>query len=123
MVPAQRREFQMSHNLNLAQDHAWHLAQTLMVPVVPFQIEGAFASWRQANMKEAKERLSPNTIRLARLVEPVSEAPALIADRGKSSLGLRECARRATHLSADSLLSRQAGRQRHPAFTETKETP
>jgi hypothetical protein len=32
----------MSHNLNLAQDHAWHLAQTLMVPVVLFQIEGAF---------------------------------------------------------------------------------
>jgi hypothetical protein len=30
----------MSHNLNLAQDHAWHLARTLMVPVVLFQIEG-----------------------------------------------------------------------------------
>jgi hypothetical protein len=42
MVPAQRRELQMSHDLNLAQDHAWHLAQTLMVPVVLFQIEGAF---------------------------------------------------------------------------------
>ncbi len=32
----------MSHNLNLAQDHAWHLARTLMVPVVLFQSEGAF---------------------------------------------------------------------------------
>jgi hypothetical protein len=32
----------MSHNLTLAQDHAWHLAQILMVPVVLFQIEGAF---------------------------------------------------------------------------------
>jgi len=32
----------MSHNLTLAQDHAWQLAQTLMVPVVLFQIEGAF---------------------------------------------------------------------------------
>lgn len=32
----------MSHNLTLAQDHAWHLARTLMVPVVLFQIEGAF---------------------------------------------------------------------------------
>lgn len=32
----------MSHNLTLAQDHAWHLAQSLMVPVVLFQIEGAF---------------------------------------------------------------------------------
>src|SRR5216684_257827 len=42
MVPAQRRELQMSHNLNLAQDHAWHLARTLMVPVVLFQSEGAF---------------------------------------------------------------------------------
>jgi hypothetical protein len=42
MVPAQRRELQMSHNLTLAQDHAWQLAQTLMVPVVLFQIEGAF---------------------------------------------------------------------------------
>jgi hypothetical protein len=42
MVPAQKRELQMSHNLTLAQDHAWHLAQSLMVPVVLFQIEGAF---------------------------------------------------------------------------------
>lgn len=32
----------MSHNLTLAQDHAWQLAQTLMVPVVLFQSEGAF---------------------------------------------------------------------------------
>ncbi len=32
----------MSHNLNLAQDHAWHLARTLMVPVVLFQIDGIF---------------------------------------------------------------------------------
>ena len=26
----------MSHNLNLAQDHAWHLAQTLMVTTGSF---------------------------------------------------------------------------------------
>ncbi|MDF2119219.1 hypothetical protein PY365_26990 [Roseiarcaceae bacterium H3SJ34-1] len=32
----------MSHNLSLAQDHAFDLALTLMVPVVLFQVDGAF---------------------------------------------------------------------------------
>ena len=32
----------MSHNLTLAQDHAFNLAQTLMVPVTLFQVDGAF---------------------------------------------------------------------------------
>jgi len=27
----------MSHNLKIAQKHAWHLARTLMAPVVLFQ--------------------------------------------------------------------------------------
>ncbi|CAH1661544.1 hypothetical protein [Chelatococcus asaccharovorans] len=32
----------MSHNLDLAQNHAWDLARTLMVPVILFQSEDAF---------------------------------------------------------------------------------
>lgn len=32
----------MSHNLNLAQHHAWDLARTLMVPVILFQIDDTF---------------------------------------------------------------------------------
>ncbi|MEH6953005.1 hypothetical protein V4R08_17425 (plasmid) [Nitrobacter sp. NHB1] len=32
----------MSHNLALAQNHAFDLARTLMVPVVLFQVDGAF---------------------------------------------------------------------------------
>jgi uncharacterized protein with von Willebrand factor type A (vWA) domain len=32
----------MSHNLTLAQKHAWHLARTLMAPVVLFRTEGEF---------------------------------------------------------------------------------
>lgn len=32
----------MSHNLSLAQNHAFHLARTLMVPVVLFRVDGAF---------------------------------------------------------------------------------
>lgn len=32
----------MSHNLNLAQENAFSLARTLMVPVVLFQVDDAF---------------------------------------------------------------------------------
>jgi hypothetical protein len=32
----------MSQNLNLAQDHAFELSRTLMVPVVLFQVDDAF---------------------------------------------------------------------------------
>lgn len=32
----------MSHDLSLAQSHAFQLAQTLMVPVTLFQVDGAF---------------------------------------------------------------------------------
>ena len=32
----------MSHNLTLAQNHAFNLAQTLMVPVTLFQVDGEF---------------------------------------------------------------------------------
>jgi len=32
----------MSHNLSLAQNHAFYLARTLMVPVILFQVDGAF---------------------------------------------------------------------------------
>ncbi|MEC5291911.1 hypothetical protein VSX64_16120 [Aurantimonas sp. C2-6-R+9] len=32
----------MSHNLPLARSHAFHLAQTLMVPVILFITEGAY---------------------------------------------------------------------------------
>ena len=32
----------MLHNLTLAQNHAFDLARTLMVPVVLFQVEDAF---------------------------------------------------------------------------------
>ena len=42
MVPAARREPSMSHNLTLAQSHAFDLARTLMVPVILFQAENDF---------------------------------------------------------------------------------
>jgi hypothetical protein len=42
MVPAARREPFMSHNLTLAQNHAFDLARTLMVPVILFQTENEF---------------------------------------------------------------------------------
>jgi hypothetical protein len=32
----------MSHNLELAQKAAWHLARTLMAPVVLFQVDDEF---------------------------------------------------------------------------------
>lgn len=32
----------MSHDLDLAQQHAWSLARTLMVPVTLFRIDGEF---------------------------------------------------------------------------------
>lgn len=32
----------MSHDLSLAQNHAWNLARTLMVPVILFQVEGGY---------------------------------------------------------------------------------
>ena len=32
----------MSQNLSLAQRHAWHLAKTLMVPVVLFESDGGY---------------------------------------------------------------------------------
>ncbi|MGB3274379.1 MAG: hypothetical protein WBA66_15975 [Xanthobacteraceae bacterium] len=32
----------MSHNLDLAQNHAWDLARTLMVPVILFQSDDSF---------------------------------------------------------------------------------
>lgn len=32
----------MSHNLTLAQDHAFNLARILMVPVTLFQVDGEF---------------------------------------------------------------------------------
>ena len=42
MVPAARREPSMSHNLTLAQNHAFDLARTLMVPVILFQADDEF---------------------------------------------------------------------------------
>jgi len=35
-------EPQMSHNLELAQKHAWNLARTLMAPVILFQVDNEF---------------------------------------------------------------------------------
>ena len=32
----------MSHDLSLAQSHAFHLSRTLMVPVTLFQVDGEF---------------------------------------------------------------------------------
>ncbi|WP_108461622.1 hypothetical protein [Devosia naphthalenivorans] len=32
----------MSHNLELAQKHAWKLARTLMAPVILFQVDNEF---------------------------------------------------------------------------------
>lgn len=32
----------MSHNLDLAQNHAWSLARTLMVPVTLFRTSGEY---------------------------------------------------------------------------------
>lgn len=32
----------MSHNLELAQKHAWNLARTLMAPVILFQVDDEF---------------------------------------------------------------------------------
>lgn len=32
----------MSHNLELAQKHAWNLARTLMAPVILFQVDNEF---------------------------------------------------------------------------------
>jgi hypothetical protein len=33
---------QMSHNLSLAQNHAFNLSRTLMVPVTLFEVDGEF---------------------------------------------------------------------------------
>lgn len=42
MVSAQDGSLTMSQNLTLAQDHAFDLARTLMVPVVLFQVDDEF---------------------------------------------------------------------------------
>lgn len=32
----------MSHDLSFAQNHAWNLARTLMVPVILFKVDGEY---------------------------------------------------------------------------------
>jgi hypothetical protein len=35
----------MSHDLALAQNHAWSLARTLMVPVILFKVEDEYGAY------------------------------------------------------------------------------
>ncbi len=43
----------MSHDLALAQSHAFHLARTLMVPVTLFQINGEFGVLPSGELDDA----------------------------------------------------------------------
>ncbi len=43
----------MSHDLALAQNAAWHLARTLMVPVVLFQVDDEYGVLPADELEEA----------------------------------------------------------------------
>lgn len=45
----------MSHDLSLAQSHAFQLAHTLMVPVTVFQVGGAYGVLPSAEIDNADE--------------------------------------------------------------------
>ncbi|MHB1108694.1 MAG: helicase, partial [Devosia sp.] len=48
-----KMEPQMSHDLTLAQKAAWHLARTLMAPVVLFQVDDEFGVLPADELDEA----------------------------------------------------------------------
>jgi hypothetical protein len=68
----------MSHNLNLAQDHAWHLARTLMVPVVLFQSEGAFGVMEASEYEGGEDAV---VIGRSVSVDSIAMGEALARDR------------------------------------------
>lgn len=45
----------MSHNLDLAQSHAWNLARTLMVPVTLFRASGEYGALPTEEIDEADD--------------------------------------------------------------------
>ncbi|MCZ0738454.1 hypothetical protein [Phreatobacter sp. AB_2022a] len=45
----------MSHNLDLAQNHAWNLARTLMVPVTLFRASGEYGVLPTADIDDADD--------------------------------------------------------------------
>ncbi|GLS41721.1 hypothetical protein GCM10010869_73180 [Mesorhizobium tianshanense] len=44
----------MSHDLSLAQNHAWNLARTLMVPVVLFKVDDEYGVMPADELDDAK---------------------------------------------------------------------
>ena len=65
----------MSHNLTLAQNHAFDLARTLMVPVILFQAETNSASWSPASTTAIRTPSFMNTTPGPRLIEPGDRLP------------------------------------------------
>lgn len=43
----------MSHDLTLAQNHAFHLARTLMVPVILFRADGGYGVLAAEDLEDA----------------------------------------------------------------------
>jgi len=54
MGPLSDGAFTMSHDLSLAQSHAFQLAQTLMVPVTVFRSNGAFGVLPSAELDDGE---------------------------------------------------------------------
>lgn len=44
----------MSHNLSLAQSHAFDLARTLMIPVTLFQVDGEYGVMPSEDLDDAE---------------------------------------------------------------------
>ena len=44
----------MSHDLSLAQSHAWNLARTLMVPVILFKVDDEYGVMPAAELDDAE---------------------------------------------------------------------
>lgn len=54
MVPAKNGSRIMSHDLNLAQNHAFDLARTLLVPVTLFRIDGEYGVLPSEDLDDAE---------------------------------------------------------------------
>ena len=44
----------MSHDLSLAQNHAWNLARTLMVPVILFKVDDEYGGMPADELDDAE---------------------------------------------------------------------
>ena len=65
----------MSHNLTLAQNHAFDLARTLMVPVTPFQAENEFGVMVSSEYDGDQDAIVHEYDPGARLIEPGDRLP------------------------------------------------